>query len=62
MAKEETKEKTDREKRWEAYVENYKKQNPVKYAQKRATEFVDEFTGATRKKADEFATIPPSFK
>ncbi len=51
-----------REARWEAFLANYQAKNPVKYAQKRATEFVDEFTGQTRSKPDEFATIPDSFK
>lgn len=51
-----------REARWEAFLKNYEAKNPVKYAQKRATKFVDEFSGVERTKADEFATIPASFK
>lgn len=52
----------DREARWNDYIENYKKQNPVKYALKRATEYVDPITGKKVAKEDEFASIPPSFK
>ncbi len=51
-----------REARWEAFLANYQAKNPVKYASKRATKFVDEFTGVEREKPDEFATIPASFK
>lgn len=54
--------KGEREARWEAFLANYQAKNPVKYASKRATKFVDEFTGQERSKPDEFATIPASFK
>ena len=54
--------KGEREARWEAFLENYAIKNPVKYAQKRATTFIDEFTGLERSKPDEFATIPNSFR
>lgn len=39
--------KSDRQKRWEAYVENYKKANPVK--------------GVAKEARGEFKVIPPSF-
>lgn len=54
--------KGEREKRWAAYLANYEAKNPVKYASKRATSFIDEITGLKREKPDEFATIPPSFR
>lgn len=44
----EKKEKSAREIRWEAYVENYIKTSPVK--------------GAAKKARGEFDTIPASFK
>ena len=40
--------KSERQARWEAYVENYAKKNPVKHAAKKAN--------------GEFDTIPASFK
>lgn len=46
MAKE-TKEKDDRQERWEALLASYEKQNPVKYAAK--------------KERGEFDKIPDSF-
>lgn len=59
--------KGDREARWEAFVASYAQKNPVKYALKRATKYVDENPqsptfGKELDKPDEFATIPASFK
>lgn len=59
--------KGDRLARWKKHVENYEKANPVKYAQKRATEYLDENAGSPTfgkmiPKKDELAEPPPSFK
>lgn len=54
--------KSERETLWEEYLANYKASNPVKYAQKRATTYVDAITGKSMPKKDEFAEIPASFK
>ena len=51
-----------REELWDEFITNYQRKNPVKYASKRATEYVDPVTGETKPKVDEFATIPASFK
>lgn len=47
---------------WEEYIAQYKVKNPVKYAMKRATSYVDPITGETKPKKDEFAEIAPSFR
>lgn len=66
MAKETVKvEKSDRQARWEAYVKAYAISNPVKYAQKVATEVTEigvDGKPFTIKKRNEFETIPDSFK
>lgn len=68
MAKEKTEtkiEKTEREELWEEFLENYKKENPIKYAQKRATSYTQtDHLGkvSTLPKKDEFAEIPLSFR
>ncbi len=56
-----------REARWDAFVANYAIKNPVKYASKRATEYLDEAIGSKTfgemiPKKDEFAEIPASFR
>lgn len=53
----------DRQARWEAYIENYSRTNPVKYAAKRSTTYTELVNGkeVTKEKVDEFAEIPPSF-
>lgn len=48
MAKEEKKEKDDRQERWEALLEQYQKRNPEKFAVKKA--------------AGQFTKIPDDFK
>jgi hypothetical protein len=60
--KEEMMEKSDRQMRWEKYVENYAIKNPVKYAMKRATSYIDPLTGREMPKPDELAEVPPSFR
>jgi len=52
----------EREKLFAEYVANYKLKNPVKYAQKVATSYVDPISGQTVAKKNEFAEIPASFK
>lgn len=65
MAKKQTTtENSDRQARWDAYVESYRINNPAKYAQKVATEAeVIGLDGKTIKipKKNEFAEIPESF-
>lgn len=51
-----------REELWDEFLANYQRKNPVKYASKRATEYVDPLTGEKKPKVDEFATIPASFR
>ena len=52
----------ERQKLWDEFVQLYKEKNPVKYAQKVATTWIDPITGRTIAKPNEFAVIPPSFK
>lgn len=51
-----------REELWAEFLANYERKNPVKYASKRATSYVDPIDGLTKPKKDEFAEIPASFK
>jgi len=51
-----------REELWAEYLANYKLKNPVKYAQKRATSYLDPISGKEVAKKDEFAEIPASFR
>lgn len=57
--KEETVEKSERQVRYEAYVEAYKKQNPAKYALRTATTYVDD-NGNTRTKPNELPDEVPA--
>jgi hypothetical protein len=52
----------EREKLWEEFLANYERKNPVKYASKRATTYIDPVDGKEKAKKDDFAEIPASFK
>ena len=52
----------EREKLWEEFLAKYEMKNPVKYAFKRSTSYVDPIDGLTKAKKDDFAEIPASFK
>jgi hypothetical protein len=51
-----------REQLWEEFLANYKLKNPVKYATKRSTTYIDPIDGKEKAKRDEFAEIPASFR